>query len=184
MGYTSYPDNVIVRFVQLAAEAGIDVFRIFDCFNSVEQMKVCIGAVRECNKVAEVCMCFTGDFLKESEKIYTLDYWSELAKTLVDAGAHMIAIKDMAGLFKPGHKAHDGGHTQGLHLPVHFHTLPAESALPAASPWRKWMRHYRLCHGKPSENTSQPNLNAFLATLTGGPEYRNPMGDTRTTRRY
>merc|ERR1719218_341984 len=86
VGYKSYPDNVVEDFVRLAAKNGMDVFRIFDCFNDIEQMKVSINAVRKANKVAEVAMCFTGDFLNSEEKIYTLAYYTELCKKCVAAG--------------------------------------------------------------------------------------------------
>ena len=101
VGYKSYPDNVVENFVQLAAKNGIDVFRIFDCFNVMDQMKLCIDYVRAANKVAEVCICFTGDFLSPDEKIYTLEYYKNLAKEIHAAGAHILGVKDMAGLMKP-----------------------------------------------------------------------------------
>jgi len=110
VGYKSYPDNVVEDFVRVAAKNGMDIFRIFDCFNDIEQMKVSINAVRKANKVAEVAMCFTGDFLSPDEKIYTLAYYKDLCKKCVDAGAHMIAVKDMAGLKAWPCQASDGCH--------------------------------------------------------------------------
>jgi len=99
VGYTSYPDNVVKKFCHLAAKNGMDVFRIFDCFNQLNCMQNCIEAVREANKVAEVCICYTGDFRESA--VYTLDYYKELAASIEAAGAHIIGIKDMAGLMKP-----------------------------------------------------------------------------------
>ena len=101
VGYTSYPDNVVKNFVELAAKNGIDVFRIFDSLNSLDNMKGTIEAVRETGKVAEVALCYTGDILDPSRSKYNLDYYVSMAKALEDAGAHIIAIKDMAGLLKP-----------------------------------------------------------------------------------
>jgi pyruvate carboxylase len=129
VGYKSYPDNVNERFVELAAKNGIDVFRIFDCFNSVEQMQLCIDTVRKHNKIAEVCISFTGDFLSANEKIYTLEYFKDLAKRITEAGAHIIGIKDMAGLMKPQMVAPFVNAIRSVtDLPLHFHTHNTSSA--------------------------------------------------------
>ncbi|CAN0146111.1 unnamed protein product, partial [Ectocarpus fasciculatus] len=95
VGYTSYPDNVVTEFVRLAAKNGIDVFRVFDCFNDVEQMRVCIEAVRQAGKVAEVCVCYTSDL--QTSSIFTVDYYKGVAKSAAEAGAHMIGIKVRRG---------------------------------------------------------------------------------------
>ena len=112
VGYTPYPTEVTNAFVQEAAETGIDIFRIFDALNDVEQMRPAIEAVRETGTaVAEVALCYTGDLSNPDEKLYTLDYYLGLAERIVDAGAHVLAIKDMAGLLRapaartPGHRA-------------------------------------------------------------------------------
>ena len=129
VGYRNYPDNLIVKFVHLAAKNGIDIFRIFDCFNSIDQMRVAIKAVRSVNRVAEVCICFSGDFCSDEEKIYTLKYYKETAKAAADAGAHMLAIKDMAGLLKPRHAAPLIRAIRDVSdLPIHFHTHCTSSA--------------------------------------------------------
>lgn len=94
-GYTSYPDNVVTSFIELAASRGIDVFRIFDCFNDVSQMRVSIDAVRKAGKVAEVCICYTADIM--TSPIYDVAYYKNLAQQCVEAGAHIIGVKDMAG---------------------------------------------------------------------------------------
>ncbi|MGO4958475.1 pyruvate carboxylase [Luteococcus sp. Sow4_B9] len=102
VGYTPYPTEVTKAFVQEAAAVGVDVFRIFDALNDVEQMRPAIEAVLETGTaVAEVALCYTGDLNDPAEKIYTLDYYVELARKCVDAGAHILAIKDMAGLLRP-----------------------------------------------------------------------------------
>ena len=150
----------------------MDVFRIFDCFNDVEQMKVSINAVRKMNKVAEIAMCFTGDFLSPDEKIYTLDYYKDLCQRCVDAGAHMIAIKDMAGLLRPAHAAPMIQVIRSVtDLPIHFHTHNTSSAQLATL-------HAMAdagcdivdgCFAAFADGTSQPSLNAFLATMEGRP---------------
>jgi len=129
VGYTSYPDNVVEKFVQLAAKNGIDVFRIFDCFNMMDQMKLCIDYVRAAGKIAEVCICFTGDFLSPEEKIYTLDYYKDLTRQIAAAGAHIIGIKDMAGLLKPQMaEPFMKAIREVSDLPCHFHTHNTSSA--------------------------------------------------------
>ena len=99
VGYTSYPDNVVSEFIRLAALNGMDIFRIFDCFNDISCMEVSIQAVRAANKVAEVCVCYTGNML--TSKIYDAAYYRSVADAAVQAGAHIIGIKDMAGLLRP-----------------------------------------------------------------------------------
>ena len=101
VGYTSYPDNVVKNFVELSAKNGIDVFRIFDSLNSLDNMYGTIQAVRETGKIAEVALCYTGDILDSSRTKYDLAYYVNMAKELQNAGANIIAIKDMAGLLKP-----------------------------------------------------------------------------------
>lgn len=101
VGYTNYPDNVIRFFINQSAEAGIDIFRIFDCFNSVDNMRVAIDAVREEGKLAQGAICYTGDILDPHRSKYPLDYYVDLAGELERAGCNAICIKDMAGLLKP-----------------------------------------------------------------------------------
>ena len=101
VGYTNYPDNVIREFVKKSADAGIDVFRIFDSLNWIKGMEVAIDATRDAGKVAEAAICYTGDILDDSRAKYTVQYYKDMAKELESAGAHILAIKDMAGLLKP-----------------------------------------------------------------------------------
>ena len=98
VGYTSYPDNVVKNFIDLSAKNGIDVFRVFDSVNSLYNMYGTIQAVRENNKLAEVALCYTGDILDPARDKYDLKYYVNMAKELQNAGANIIAIKDMAGL--------------------------------------------------------------------------------------
>jgi acetyl-CoA carboxylase carboxyl transferase alpha subunit len=172
VGYKSYPDNVNERFVELAAKNGIDVFRIFDCFNSVEQMQLCIDTVRKHNKIAEVCISFTGDFLSANEKIYTLEYFKDLAKRITEAGAHIIGIKDMAGLMKPQMVAPFVNAIRSVtDLPLHFHTHNTSSA--ALSTVINMANNgcdvVDLAMASMADTTSQPSMNAFLAALEGSP---------------
>lgn len=123
VGYKNYPDNVIEKFVKESSEAGIDVFRIFDSLNWLEGIKPAIEAVRNNNKVAEASICYTGNILDTGNKKYDLDYYVNLAKELENTGAHILGIKDMAGLLKP-----EAGYQlvsklkETLDIPVHLHT--------------------------------------------------------------
>ena len=123
VGYTNYPDNVVRAFIREAAQAGIDVFRIFDCFNWVENMKVAIEEALKTGKIVEVALCYTSDCTDPNEKLYTIDYYVNLAKELASMGVHIIAIKDMAGLCKPK-AAYElvKALKEEVGLPVHFHT--------------------------------------------------------------
>ncbi|MGH3383986.1 MAG: pyruvate carboxylase [Nocardioidaceae bacterium] len=124
VGYTPYPTEVTDAFVEEAAATGVDVFRVFDALNDVEQMRPAIEAVRETGSaVAEVALCYTGDLSSPGERLYTLDYYLALAERIVDAGAHVLCVKDMAGLLRA-----PAAHTlvtalrERFDLPVHLHT--------------------------------------------------------------
>ncbi|AIJ21644.1 pyruvate carboxylase [Amycolatopsis methanolica] len=124
VGYTPYPTEVTNAFVEEATNTGIDIFRIFDAFNDVEQMRPAIEAVRETGKaVAEVALCYTSDLSDPGEKLYTLDYYLKLAEQIVGAGAHVLAIKDMAGLLRaPAAEKLVSALRKEFDLPVHIHT--------------------------------------------------------------
>ncbi len=124
VGYKNYPDNVIQKFVDESAAAGIDVFRIFDSLNWVEQMKIANEAVQKAGKISEGTICYTGDILNpKRSNVYTLDYYVKMAQTLEREGFHMLAIKDMAGLLKP-RAAYEliGELKSAVNLPIHLHT--------------------------------------------------------------
>ncbi|SET86313.1 pyruvate carboxylase [Salinibacillus kushneri] len=123
VGYKNYPDNVIQQFVEKSANAGIDVFRIFDSLNWVKGMTLAIDAVRSNEKVAEAAMCYTGDILDPSRPKYDLAYYRNLAKELENAGAHVLGIKDMAGLLKP-EAAYQliSELKESIDIPIHLHT--------------------------------------------------------------
>ena len=124
VGYTPYPTKVTTSFVAEAARTGIDIFRIFDALNDVEQMRPAIEAVRETGTtVAEVALCYSGDLNNPAEDLYTLDYYLRLAEQMVDAGAHILAIKDMAGLLRPPAAIKlVTALRENFDLPVHLHT--------------------------------------------------------------
>jgi pyruvate carboxylase len=124
VGYTPYPTEVTDAFVAEAAETGIDIFRIFDALNDVEQMRAAIDAVRATpSGIAEVALCYTGDLSSPDEKLYTLDYYLALAERIAEAGAHVLAIKDMAGLLRaPAARTLVGALRERFDLPVHLHT--------------------------------------------------------------
>ncbi|MFE6615302.1 pyruvate carboxylase [Amycolatopsis sp. NPDC057786] len=124
VGYTPYPTEVTNAFVEEATATGIDIFRIFDALNDVEQMRPAIEAVRETGSaVAEVALCYTSDLSDPSEKLYTLDYYLKLAEQIVGAGAHVLAIKDMAGLLRaPAAARLVSALRKEFDLPVHIHT--------------------------------------------------------------
>jgi pyruvate carboxylase len=124
VGYTPYPVEVTEAFVAEAAATGIDIFRIFDALNDVEQMRAAIDAVRATpHGVAEVALCYTGDLSSPGERLYTLDYYLRLAERIVTAGAHVLAIKDMAGLLRaPAARRLVTALRDRFDLPVHLHT--------------------------------------------------------------
>jgi len=124
VGYTPYPTEVTDAFVEEAARTGMDIFRIFDALNDVAQMRPAIDAVRATGTaVAEVALCYTADLSDPAEKLYTLDYYLRLAEEIVDAGAHVLAIKDMAGLLRPpAARRLVTALRERFDLPVHLHT--------------------------------------------------------------
>ena len=123
VGYTNYPDNVVRYFVRQAVRGGMDLFRIFDCLNWVENMRVAIDAVAEEGKLVEGAICYTGDILDPDRAKYSLAYYVALAKELEAAGCHILGIKDMAGLLKPAAaKVLIAALRNEIGLPLHFHT--------------------------------------------------------------
>jgi pyruvate carboxylase len=123
VGYTNYPDNVVRFFVRRSAEAGMDLFRVFDCLNWVENMRVAIDAVGEAGKLAEGAFCYTGDILDPDRTKYSLAYYVGLAKELERAGCHILGVKDMAGLLKPAAaRVLVKALKEEVELPIHLHT--------------------------------------------------------------
>jgi pyruvate carboxylase len=133
VGYTNYPDNVVRYFIKLSADAGMDVFRIFDCLNWVENMRVAIDAVRESGKLAEGAICYTGDILDPARSKYSLKYYAGLARDVEKAGCHVLGLKDMAGLLKPSAaRVLVKTLRDEVGLPIHLHTHDT-SGISAAS---------------------------------------------------
>lgn len=132
VGYTTYPDNVVQAFVKQAAATGVDVFRVFDSLNWVENMRVAMDAVLEANKVLEGTVCYTGDILDPARAKYDMKYYVARAQELKSAGAHILGLKDMAGLLKPAAaKLLVKTLKQEVGLPVHFHTHDTSGAAAA-----------------------------------------------------
>ena len=123
VGYTPYPDQVARSFVLEAAKSGIDIFRIFDAFNNIDQMRPAIEAVLETDKIAEGTLCYSGDLANPDEHLYTLDYYLRIGEQLVETGCHILCVKDMAGLLRaPAARQLIGALRQRFDLPVHLHT--------------------------------------------------------------
>ena len=183
VGYANYPDNVVRFFVARAAERGIDVFRIFDSLNWVENMRVSIDAVVEAGKLCEAAICYTGNLSDPHEKKYTLDYYLKLARELKAAGTHVLGVKDMGGLCRPG-----AAYTlvkalkEEIGLPVHFHThdtsgIAAASVLAAVEAGADAVD---AAIDAMSGLTSQPNMGSIVEALRFGP--RDPGIDPNNIR--
>ncbi|MEK4341805.1 pyruvate carboxylase [Brevibacillus sp. FSL L8-0710] len=168
VGYTNYPDNVIHAFVKASAENGIDVFRIFDSLNWLPGMQTAIEAVRNSGKVAEAAICYTGDILDPSKTKYTLRYYVDLAKELEKAGAHILAIKDMAGLLKP-YAAYElvRALKQEIGIPIHLHThdTSGNGGAMLVKAIEAGVDIVDACVSSMSGLTSQPSLNGLIASL-------------------
>jgi pyruvate carboxylase len=170
VGYTSYSDNVVRYFVQQAAKEGIDVFRVFDSLNWVENMRVSMDAVIESGALCEGTICYTGDIFDTARPKYNLKYYVDLARQLEKAGAHILAIKDMAGVCKP-RAIRELVKTlkQEVGLPLHFHTHDT-SGIAAASVLAAVEAGCDAVDGaldSMSGLTSQPNLGSIAAALAG-----------------
>ncbi|GAC1303758.1 MAG: pyruvate carboxylase [Vulcanimicrobiaceae bacterium] len=178
VGYTSYPDNVVRYFIAQAAEAGIDVFRIFDSLNWVENMRVSIDAVIESGALCEVAMCYTGDMLDPARSKYDLAYYVALAKEIEATGAHVLGIKDMAGLLKPeAARILIAALKDEIAMPIHFHThdTSGNSGASVLAAVEAGVDAVDAAIDAMSGLTSQPNLGTIAAALRGGP--RDPQLD-------
>ncbi len=169
VGYTPYPEAVTDAFVNEAASAGIDIFRIFDALNDVDQMRPAIDAVRSTGTaVAEVALCYTADLSDPGEKLYTLDYYLRLADRIVAAGAHVLAIKDMAGLLRaPAANTLVSALRSRFDLPVHLHTHDTAGGQ-MATYWaaaQAGVDAVDAASAPMSGTTSQPSLSALVAAF-------------------
>ncbi|ARM90481.1 pyruvate carboxylase [Rhizobium sp. CIAT894] len=184
VGYTNYPDNVVKYFVRQAAKGGIDLFRVFDCLNWVENMRVSMDAIAEENKLCEAAICYTGDILNSARPKYDLKYYTDLAVELEKAGAHIIALKDMAGLLKPAAaKVLFKALREATSLPIHFHThdtsgIAAATVLAAVD---AGVDAVDAAMDALSGNTSQPCLGSIVEALRGSE--RDPGLDPEWIRR-
>ncbi|HMR49934.1 MAG TPA: pyruvate carboxylase [Arachnia sp.] len=170
VGYTPYPTAVTEAFVVEAAATGIDIFRIFDALNDVEQMRPAIDAVRATSAVAEVALCYTANLLDPSEKIYTLDYYLRLAERIVASGAHIIAIKDMAGLLRPeAARRLVRALRERFDQPVHLHTHDTSGGQLATllAAVEVGVDAVDVASSALSSTTSQPPMSALVAALDG-----------------
>lgn len=170
VGYTSYPENVVRHFIAQAAKNGVDVFRVFDCLNSVETMSAAIDEVRNQGKLAEVTLCYTGDILDSTRPKYNLDYYVKMAKDLQKVGANTIAIKDMSGILKP-QAAYNlvSALKDAVDLPIHLHTHEGSGnaiytygrAIDAG------VDIVDVAYSAFSNGTSQPSMNSLYYALEG-----------------
>ncbi|MBL9166966.1 MAG: pyruvate carboxylase [Verrucomicrobiales bacterium] len=172
VGYSNYPDNVVAGFVKHAAEAGMDIFRIFDSLNYLPNLKVAMEAVQSTHGICEAALCYTGDILDPKRTKYSLKYYIQLARELEKMGAHMIAIKDMAGLCRPyAAQALVKALKEEVGLPIHFHThdtsgISSSSIIKASE---AGVDVVDLAIASMSGSTSQPNLNSIVAALQNTP---------------
>ncbi len=167
VGYTPYPEVVTSAFVEEATATGIDIYRIFDALNNVESMRPAIDAVRKTGTaIAEVAMSYTGDLSDPAENLYTLDYYLKLADQIVDAGAHVLAIKDMAGLLRPqAATALVGTLHSRFDLPVHVHThdTPGGQLATLVAAWQAGASAVDGAAAPLAGTTSQPALSSVVA---------------------
>ena len=170
VGYSNYPDNVVQEFIKISASHGIDVFRIFDSLNWVENMKMPIEEALKTGKIVEGTICYTGDITSPKETKYTLDYYVNMALELESLGCHSIAIKDMAALLKPrAAKELVTALKKELHVPLHLHTHDStgngvSTVLMAAE---AGVDIVDLAIESMSSMTSQPSMNAVVEALRG-----------------
>ncbi len=171
VGYTPYPTEVTRAFVSEAAEVGVDIFRIFDALNDVEQMRPAIDAVvHDTESVAEVALCYTANLLDPDERTYTLDHYLRLAERIADAGAHILAIKDMAGLLRPAAAAKlVAALRERFELPVHLHTHDTTGGQLATlmAAIDAGVDAVDVANSAMSSTTSQPPMSALLMALDG-----------------
>ncbi len=171
VGYTAYPNNLIERFIEESNKEGIDVFRIFDSLNWLDSMQVSIKAVRERTQgIAEVCVCYTGDIHDVNRKKYNLQYYVEKAKRIEDMGAHILGIKDMAGLLKPlAARELIPALKEAVQLPIHLHTHDTSSLQAATylTAIEGGVDVIDVALAGMSGLTSQPNYNSVVEMLKG-----------------
>ena len=171
VGYAAYPDNLVAKFIEKAAENGMDVFRIFDSLNWTKSMALSIKTVRdETNSLAEACICYTGDILDESKTKFNLQYYIDLARELEDMGAHILGIKDMAGLLTPfAAEKLITNLKNAVDIPIHLHTHDTSSVQSATylKAVEAGVDAVDVALASMSGLTSQPNFNSIVHMLKG-----------------
>ena len=171
VGYTNYPDNIVRFFINEAAKAGVDIFRIFDCLNWVDNMRVAIDAVGETGKVIEGAICYTGDLLDPKRSKYSLEYYVKTARELEKAGCHILGVKDMAGLLKPqAARLLIGALKDATGLPIHFHTHDTSGIAGASiiAAVESGVDAIDAAMDSMSGTTSQPCLGSIVEALAQG----------------
>ncbi|MGI6156134.1 MAG: pyruvate carboxylase [Enterococcus lemanii] len=171
VGYSNYPDNVLVAFINEAASQGIDVFRIFDSLNWIPQMEKSIQAVRDAGKIAEAAICYTGDINDPSRAKYNVKYYIDMAKELQALGAHTIAIKDMAGLLKPQASYRLISELKAaIDLPIHLHThdTSGNGIITYSAAVTAGVDIVDVAMSAMSSHTSQPSLSSLYYALVNG----------------
>lgn len=171
VGYTNYPDNLIREFIRQSASSGIDVFRIFDSLNWIKGMEVAIDEVRLTGKIAEAAICYTGDILDDARAKYSVSYYKNMAKELEAAGAHILAIKDMAGLLKPEaayRLISELKETTDLPIHLHTHDTSGNGIYLYAKAIEAGVDIIDTALGSMAGLTSQPSANSLYYAMKGG----------------
>ncbi|MEG0255869.1 pyruvate carboxylase [Vagococcus sp.] len=171
VGYQNYPDNVLKEFIELSAREGIDVFRIFDSLNWLPQMEKSIQYVRETGKIAEAAICYTGDVLDPSRSKYNINYYKAMAKDLENMGAHIIGIKDMAGLLKPQAAYHLISELKAtVDVPIHLHThdTAGNGIITYSAATKAGVDIVDVAMSAMSSATSQPSMSSLYYALVNG----------------
>ncbi len=171
VGYTNYPDNIVRAFVKEAADAGIDVFRVFDCLNWLPNMQIAVESIVGTGAICEAAICYTGDITNPNRTKYSLKYYVDMAKKLEQMGAHILAIKDMAGLCKPAAASIlIKALRNEIGIPIHFHTHDTAGVQAAAilEGAKADLDIADAAMAPMSGGTSQPNLNTLVEALRFG----------------
>lgn len=171
VGYSNYPDNVLVEFINESAKQGIDVFRIFDSLNWIPQMEKSIQAVRDTGKIAEATICYTGDINDPSRAKYSIQYYKDMAKELEALGAHIIAVKDMAGLLKPQASYRLISELKDtVDIPIHLHThdTSGNGIITYSAAVTAGVDIVDVAMSAMSSNTSQPSMSSLYYALVNG----------------
>lgn len=180
VGYTNYPDNVVQRFVEEAAASGIDIFRVFDSLNWTRGMQVAMDAVQKSGKICEAAICYTGDIMDPKRDKYPLEYYINMAKELEKMGAHILAIKDMAGLLKPfaAHKLVKAlKENIGIPVQLHTHDTSSNGAATLLMASEAGVDIVDAALSSMSGVSAQPSLNAIVSALEG--TERDPLVNAR-----